>query len=236
MPDSSAPLTADTSKSTTVPVWDIPTRVFHWLLVAMMISAFLTYTFGDLNMTYHKWNGYGLLTLVTYRLLWGVFGSNTARFTNFVRGPGAIWAYLKSLNGPKPQKVLGHNPVGGLMVLALLGLILTQGAMGLFTTDDILVRGPLVHLVSSSWSAFAGTLHRVGFYVITGFAAAHVLAALFYLVVKKENLIVAMLTGKKPSTIVPEGETLSAKPLLRALILLMVSAGLVWLGVNVWTL
>ena len=236
MPDQSSTPALKNPPPASVPVWDMPTRLFHWLLVAMMAGAFLTYEFGDINMTYHKWNGYGLLTLVLYRLMWGVFGSNTAQFSNFVRGPGALWRYLKSQRTSRPQKVLGHNPVGGLMIIALLALILLQGAMGLFTTDDILVQGPLVHLVPSAWSDLAGTLHRIGFYIIAGFAAVHILAATFYWVVKKENLIRAMLTGRKPAAEVPPGETLAAKPLILAAVLLGLSAALVWLGVNIWTL
>ncbi|MEG3617525.1 cytochrome b/b6 domain-containing protein [Magnetovibrio sp. PR-2] len=226
MPDSS-----HTAPQHTTPVWDVPTRLFHWSLVAMMAAAFLTYEFADINMTWHKWNGYGLLTLVVYRVLWGVFGSNTARFASFVLGPGAVLRYLKS-----PTQTLGHNPVGALMVLALLSLILVQGSMGLFTTDEILVEGPLVHLVSSDWSSLAGTIHRLGFYVIAGFAGVHVLAALFYLVVKKENLIGAMFSGRKVNTHVPPGERLKPESRLRAIFLLAFSGALVWLSVNVWTL
>ncbi len=216
-----------------VAAWDIPTRLFHWILVTLIAAAYLTYEFGDVNMTYHMWNGYTILTLCLYRLLWGFFGSSTARFSDFIKGPKAVIGYILSLRGNAPQKYLGHNPVGGLMIVALLGLILTQGTMGLFTSDDILVEGPLVFLVSSDWVDTAGSIHRLGFWVIVSFAAVHVAAALFYLFVKKENLIRAMVSGKKEAEIVPAGEELQAASPLKALIFLAISAGIVWFGVNI---
>ena len=218
-----------------IPAWDIPTRLFHWVLVLLIANAYLTYEFGDVQMKWHMWNGYALLTLCLYRLIWGIVGSSTARFADFIKGPGAVIGYLASLKSDHPQKYLGHNPAGGLMILALLGLILTQGSMGLFTSDEILVEGPLVFLTSSDWVTFAGTLHRVGFWVIFGFAALHVAAAVFYLVVKKENLIKAMINGKKDRADVPDGARLQARSPVLALVCLLLSAGLVWVGVNIWT-
>ncbi|NVK20158.1 MAG: cytochrome b/b6 domain-containing protein [Methylocystaceae bacterium] len=216
-----------------IPAWDIPTRLFHWLLVALIASAYLTYEFGDVTMTYHMWNGYAILTLCLYRLLWGLIGSNTARFSQFIKGPGAIIGYLKSARTATPQKFLGHNPAGALMVLVLLALIIGQGSMGLFTTDEILVEGPLVFLASSDWVDLAGSLHRIGFWVIMGFVALHVVAAFFYLFVKKENLIRPMVTGNKEAESVPAGETLQPRSPLLALICLAISAGVVWFAVNI---
>ncbi|WP_135077749.1 cytochrome b/b6 domain-containing protein [Terasakiella sp. SH-1] len=217
-----------------IPTWDLPTRLFHWTLVALFINAYLTFEFGDVNMTYHMWNGYAILTLCLYRLLWGLFGSNTARFSDFIKGPKAVFTYLMSLKDPMPQKFLGHNPVGGLMVIALLLLLLGQGSMGLFTTDEIIVEGPLVFLASSDMVSLAGTLHRLGFWVILACVALHVSAALFYLIFKKENLIRAMVTGNKDAEIVPEGQELKQQSSFKALILLACSAGTVWLALNIW--
>lgn len=216
-----------------IPAWDLPTRLFHWLLVALIASAYLTYKFGDVTMTYHMWNGYAILTLCLYRLLWGLVGSNTARFCQFIKGPKAIFSYLKSAKTDQPQKFLGHNPAGALMVLALLGLLITQGSMGLFTTDDIIVEGPLVFLASGDFVSWAGTIHRIGYWVILGFAGFHVLAALFYVFVKKDNLIRAMIDGKKDKHSVPEGESLQARSPLLALACLLIAAGIVYLVVNI---
>ncbi len=218
---------------TKIPAWYIPTRLFHWILVLLILNAYLTYEFGDVLMTYHQWNGYAILTLCLYRVFWGVMGSNTARFSHFIKGPKAIIAYLRSITSDQPQKFLGHNPLGGLMVLALLSLLLTQGSMGLFTSDDIMVKGPLAYLASSSWVNFAGTLHRIGFWVILGFAALHILAALFYVFVKKDNLIRAMINGVKETSTVPKGEVLKPRSPILALLCLTLSASCVWLVVNI---
>jgi len=216
-----------------IPAWDLPTRLFHWILVGLIASAYLTYEFGDVTMTYHMWNGYAILTLCLYRLLWGLVGSNTARFSHFIKGPGAVIRYLNSACTSTPQKFLGHNPAGALMVVALLALIIAQGSMGLFTSDDILVEGPLVHLASTDLVDTAGSLHRIGFWVILGFVALHVLAAFFYLFAKKENLIRPMVTGKKDAHSVPPEESLQARSPVLALVCLALSAGLVWLAVNI---
>lgn len=216
-----------------IPTWDLPTRLFHWTLAALILCAYLSYKFGDITMTWHKWNGYAILTLCLYRLFWGLFGSSTARFSDFVKGPRTVFAYLKSLHSKTPEKYHGHNPVGALMVLALLCLILIQGSMGLFTSDDILVEGPLVYLASAKWVSLAGTIHRIGFWVIAGFAAIHVLAALFYLFFKKENLIKTMISGQKQAETVPQHSRLVAKPIWQAIGYLCLSALLIGFTVNI---
>ncbi|SCA55148.1 Cytochrome B561, bacterial [Candidatus Terasakiella magnetica] len=218
----------------TIATWDLPTRLFHWALVGLFINAYLTFEFGDVNMTYHMWNGYAILTLCLYRLFWGIIGSNTARFSNFIKGPKAVLSYLTSLIRPPSEKHLGHNPVGGLMVIALLMLLLGQGTMGLFTSDEIIVEGPLVFIASDDWVSLAGTLHRVGFWVILGFVGLHVSAAFFYLLFKKENLIRAMITGRKQSHTVPISQSLEKRPLYLAALCLGLAAGCVWLALNIW--
>jgi len=217
-----------------VAAWDLPTRLFHWLLVILMACAYLSYEYGDVNMTWHMWNGYALLTLGLYRLMWGLWGSSTARFSQFIKGPGVVFGYVKSQHTNQPQKYLGHNPVGALMVLSLLGLILVQGSMGLFTSDDIMVEGPLAYKASSDWVTFAGSIHRIGFWVITGFVGLHVFAVAFYLLVKKENLIRPMISGKKDIRFVPDGGVLIAAPLSRALLSVFLSCVVLWLVVNAW--
>jgi cytochrome b len=218
-----------------VAAWDLPTRLFHWLLVVLIACAYISYEFGDVQMKWHMWNGYAILTLCVYRLLWGVLGSSTARFSHFIKGPRAIFGYIHSLRTGQPQKYLGHNPVGALMVMALLVMILVQGTMGLFTSDDIFVEGPLVFLASSDWVTLAGSIHRLGFWVIVSFVGLHVLAALFYLLIKKENLIRAMVTGKKEDKTVPADDVLQEVSPFRALALLALSAVLVWTGLNIWS-
>ncbi|MTI08520.1 cytochrome B, partial [Rhodospirillaceae bacterium RKSG073] len=149
-------------------VWDIPTRLFHWLLVLLIAAAYVTAEFelGDLDMTYHMYVGYSILAFVIYRILWGILGSSSARFSDFIKSPKAVFSYIKSMYSSQPQKYLGHNPAGGLMVLALLTLILMQAIFGLFTTDDILVDGPLVHIASSSFVSFASSWHHTIFDIL----------------------------------------------------------------------
>lgn len=219
----------------TVEAWDLPTRLFHWVLAVLILCAYLSYEYGDVQMKWHMWNGYAILTLCLYRVLWGIFGSSTARFGDFVRGPRRIWGYVMSLRKGSAERYLGHNPLGACMVLALLLLILGQGSLGLFTSDDIFVDGPLVFLASSDWVSFAGSLHRIGFWVIVGFVGLHILAALFYVFVKRENLVRAMISGRKPVKQVPSTAQLQKAPLYRALFLLLLSAGVVWLSLNIWS-
>ncbi|MEO5335969.1 MAG: cytochrome b/b6 domain-containing protein [Magnetospirillum sp. WYHS-4] len=214
-----------------VRVWDLPTRLFHWALVALVADAFLSAKFGDVTMTWHKWNGYAILTLLAFRLIWGMIGSSTARFADFVRGPRAIAAYLRGEIHP-----YGHNPLGALMVLALLAMLAFQGTMGLFATDDILVSGPLKHTVSAATAKRFTGLHKIGYWAILGLVAVHVGAVLAYLLVRKENLTRPMITGYK-SAAGHAGEPFpTLEPLWRAGLALALAASIVWGGVNGWPL
>ena len=180
----------------TVPVWDLPTRLFHWILVALMIVQWLTAE-SDGAMQYHVWGGYAVLTLVLFRLIWGFAGSETARFSHFVRGPGAALDYVKALLRGETPLYLGHNPMGGWSILALLTLLLIQAGTGLFANDDITFDGPLSGWVSRSMSNWLTTVHKVNFNLLLLVIAAHISAVLFYLLVKRENLIHPMLSGRK---------------------------------------
>lgn len=188
---------SDTPQSLqTVKVWDLPTRLFHWTLVVLMIVQWLTAE-NSSTMDYHAWGGYAVLVLVLFRLMWGFVGSDTARFNDFVRGPQAGITYLKALLRGETPHYLGHNPVGGWSILALLVLLLIQAVTGLFANDDILVEGPLYSWVSKSTSDWLTTVHKVNFNLLLAVIALHVSAALFYLLVKKENLIHPMVSGVK---------------------------------------
>ncbi|MBP2232650.1 cytochrome b [Azospirillum agricola] len=178
-----------------VRVWDLPTRLFHWSLVLLVTVAVVSAKMDMLSI--HMLAGETILALVLFRLVWGVIGSQTARFADFVKGPRAILAYLAGSRGGAAPATLGHNPLGALMVVALLLALAVQAGSGLFTSDDILVDGPLVPLASSGAVATLGTLHRLladGILILVGL---HVLAVLGYLLVKKDNLIRPMITGRK---------------------------------------
>ncbi len=180
----------------TVKVWDLPTRLFHWILVALMIAQWFSAESSD-TMTYHVWGGYAVLSLVLFRLIWGFVGSETARFSHFVRGPGTALDYVKALQRGETPFYLGHNPMGGWSILAMLALLLIQAGTGLFASDDIMIEGPLYSAVSKDASEWLTTIHRLNFNLLLAMIAIHLLAVLFYLLVKRENLIHPMLSGRK---------------------------------------
>ena len=191
-------------------VWDLPTRLFHWGLVLLLIFSFVSgefsgwlgKTFGGRWKEWHFWSGYAVLALLIFRIAWGFVGGTTARFSHFVRGPGAAVAYLRGLFGPARVEI-GHNPVGGAMVVVLILAVLLQAGSGLFTSDDIDTMGPLAESVSSGFAARASTIHRLWYWVLLALIAVHVSASLFYWLVKRQNLVGPMINGHK---VVPSGE------------------------------
>ena len=211
-----------------VTVWDIPTRLFHWSLVALVLILWISGTQG--NLALHMSAGYALITLIVFRLIWGMIGSRSARFADFVRGPRAGLQYLsQSVRGQTPL-YLGHNPLGGWMVLALLALLLVQAGLGLFSEDNLGIdNGPLAHLVSGATVSWATFVHKnVTLIVLLVLIAVHVCAVLFYLLVKRDNLIGAMLTGRKKIAVTENPVPVRFVSPLRAVIALAVAAGIVW--------
>ncbi len=174
-----------------VPVWDLPTRLFHWLLVALI--AFSWWTAETERLDWHIWSGLAILTLLIFRLLWGFVGSSTARFASFVRGPRTVLAYVRGMHG---WRAIGHTPLGALSVLALLLLIGAQTVLGLFNSDnDGLVEGPLAPLISFDASDLVHELHDDVFDVLLAFIALHVAAVLSYRLALGKRLTRAMITG-----------------------------------------
>ena len=176
--------------SAPVPVWDRPVRVVHWL-VALLIPV-SWYTAENDIMDWHYRSGIAILGLVLFRLIWGVIGSSTARFVGFVKGPRGVADYLRGRSG----HVLGHNPLGALSVVGLLGMLSLQVGLGLFASDeDGLNSGPLSHLVSQETAEAAKDWHELGWKVLLVLIVLHVAAILFYLAVKRRNLVRPMITG-----------------------------------------
>ncbi|BDM63646.1 cytochrome b561 [Shewanella sp. NFH-SH190041] len=175
-----------------VKVWDIPTRIFHWLMVVLL--ALLWWSAEQGEMEWHMISAYVLAGLLLFRIIWGVWGSQTARFTDFVVSPANVWRYTKTLprQGIIPHH--GHNPLGGYMVIVLLLVMTTQFTTGLFATDDIFTEGPLYAWVSSDTSAILTWLHKNNFNLILFLASVHVLAVLVH-VGKGDKLLPAMVTG-----------------------------------------
>jgi cytochrome b len=177
---------------TRVRVWDLPTRLVHWLLVAGIAISWWTGETGRLE--WHRWSGYGLLGLVLFRIYWGFFGSSTARFARFVRGPRTVLAYLRGAW----QAVPGHNPLGALSVVALLALLFTQILLGLFAVDvDGIESGPLSEFVSFAAGRSAADWHGTLFNVLLWLIALHIAAILYYGFAKQQNLAGAMLHGER---------------------------------------
>ncbi|MBF0589739.1 MAG: cytochrome b/b6 domain-containing protein [Magnetococcales bacterium] len=221
---------------TSIRVWDPATRLFHWLLVAGIINAWLTWKYSDPLMRWHMWNGYGVLSLILFRIAWGVFGSSSSRFRDFLRGPRVVLEYLRGMMRGECDRHLGHNPLGGWSVVAMLVGVLVQGVAGLFASDDIMVEGPLTFLVSGGVISQLSSIHRSGYYLIGGLVALHLLAVAYHWVVKKDNLILPMITGHKHSDQVPAA--LHSGILWRsgwsALLTWVMMAGLLWTIINVW--
>lgn len=185
--------TPEPAKTAQIAVWDLPTRLFHWALVALV--GFSWWSAEEGHGDWHMWSGYAILSLLLFRLLWGLVGGSTARFTNFVRGPGAVVAYLRDMKG---WRGTGHSPLGALSVIALLGVLIAQVGLGLISVDDDgLVEGPLAHLVSLDTAEWAHELHEHDWFdIILVLVVLHVGAILFYRLVLGKKLVKPMLTGR----------------------------------------
>jgi cytochrome b len=178
-------------------VWDLPTRMFHWLLVVLGVFSFVTGKIGGNAMQYHEWSGVAILILLVFRITWGFVGSRASRFSDFVRGPVAVWRYAMSLIRGTSARYFGHNPLGGWSVLAMLLVLALQAGTGLFANDDIMTDGPLSLWVSKQASDRLTGLHKFNRYTLTVLVAIHFLAVMFHLFVKHENLIKPMISGIK---------------------------------------
>ena len=178
-------------------VWDLPTRLFHWLLVALVVASFVTVNLGGVWMTTHMKCGYVILGLLVFRIAWGIVGGRYARFSSFVRGPAVVLGYARNLMRQDAPKQLGHNPMGGWSVLAMLISIMIQAVSGLFANDDIFIKGPLYPFVGKANSDWLTHIHRLNQEVLLLLVGLHLMAVLFYLIIKHENLILPMFTGRK---------------------------------------
>lgn len=180
-----------------VKVWDLPTRVFHWTLVAAVCFMWLSAEIGGSWMAWHLRCGLLILGLLVFRLCWGIWGSDTARFSQFVRSPAQIKRYLCGEISENEQ--LGHNPLGALMVVALIGAVLFQVFTGLFAADDNtwLYNGYLSGLISEHAAIVARRVHMVFFNFLAILIVVHIAAVMFYKKMKGRDLITPMITGVK---------------------------------------
>lgn len=213
-----------------IKVWDLSVRIFHWSMVCLLALLWWSADIGE--MQWHQIFAYSLLILIGFRILWGIIGSDTARFSHFIHHPRVALDYLKGGRTKAGSVVLGHNPIGGYMVAVLIGMISLQLVTGLFATDDIFTEGPLYSYVSSETSGLLTWLHKMNFNAILALSAIHILAVVVH-AVKGDKLVGAMLSGYKK---VPKAAILSSeqnnlvfKSELFALVLLAIVAAVVFI-------
>ena len=178
---------------TVIRIWDLPIRLFHWLLVLCIAGSFVTINLGDEFIQWHAYFGYSILTLLIFRIVWGFVGSKHARFLSFIPSKQAIFDYLQG----RSPRVLGHNPIGALSVFALLFVLSVQVFTGLFVDDEVSFKGPLEKYVSGSVASFFSEIHEGNQVVILVLITIHIAAIIFYKKFKKEDLIKPMISGDK---------------------------------------
>ena len=219
--------------ATTRQVWDLPVRVVHWLLVVGIAGSYITHELGVAYFSWHRWFGYLVVVLASFRILWGLAGTRHARFAGFVRGPRKTLAYLLALLRGSPPVVPGHNPLGAWMVVFFLLTLLAQGVTGLFANDEIFNTGPLVGYVGDSLTLKLTSWHRRLFDWILIGVALHVVAIAAHRILAGHRLVGPMISGRKPAELVPEHEAISSSRLwLAALLLAALIAFLGWLVVK----
>ncbi len=175
-----------------VRIWDLPTRVFHWSLAALVTIALITGFIGGNLMAWHGRAGIAITGLLVFRVVWGLAGSTYARFSQFVRGPASVSTYLRG-----HWQGLGHNPLGAISVLAMLAVLAAQVATGLPGNDDIAFNGPLYDVVSKDFSNTMTSLHRLNAWLVAALVALHLGAIAFYVRIRKEDVLRPMLRGWK---------------------------------------
>jgi cytochrome b len=215
-----------------VRVWDLPTRVFHWLLAASVVASVITAKVGGNAMVWHIRLGLLALALLSFRLAWGFVGGYWSRFAAFVPSPTEVMAYLRGESGPGGRFDVGHSPLGALSVLALLALLIAQVATGLVADDEIATVGPLNRFVSSALALKATAWHKsFGQYLIITMVVLHVSAVLFYLLKRQRNLSGPMWHGDKrlpPQT--PAAADGVAQRALAAVLIAMALGGAWWIS------
>ncbi|WP_422822995.1 cytochrome b/b6 domain-containing protein [Variovorax humicola] len=204
-------------------IWDLPTRVFHWSLAAAVIGQLVTGLSG--LMEWHFRLGYTVLALLLFRLLWGFVGGRWSRFASFLYSPRWVLAYLRGR--AHPDHLIGHNPLGALSVFALLGILVLQVCTGLVSDDEISAAGPLTRFVPGSVVSLASRWHtQFGMWGVISLASLHVLAVLYYVLVKRQRLVGPMISGDKLLTglLVAESRD-TASTRFTALVLFALCAG-----------
>jgi cytochrome b len=217
-----------------VRVWDAPTRLFHWSLAMCFIGLIVSGQIGGAAMVWHFRFGYGVLTLLLFRLVWGFQGGYWSRFATFTYWPSQILGYLRGK--ADPQQHVGHNPLGALSVFAMLALLALQVTSGLMSDDEISAAGPLTRFVSAEWVTSATYYHKeIGKLMLILLVTVHLCAICFYFLRKRENLLRPMLTGDKTLTFSTTSASDTPIDRLKATVIFLICGGVVasaltWLG------
>ena len=219
MPNSA--LSSESSESK-AELWDAPVRIFHWMLALCILFSWITADAGW--MTVHLVLGVTALILISFRIVWGIIGSSTARFRSFLTRPGRAVRYLSKSLGDDHQYHGGHNPAGGYMVIAMLAVLFLQAASGLISNNDLGFAGPLADVISKNASDEATILHAAIFNVLVMFVWLHMVAVFYYVLVKQDDLLSPMIKGAKSTSQLPENYKFTRAPYIHATVTLLVVA------------
>lgn len=211
-----------------VRVWDLPVRLFHWLLAVCVTGSFVSAKIGGNAMVWHERFGLATLALLLFRILWGFWGSHHARFASFVRGPSVVMATIRmmrrnSLDRPMPAP-LGHSPVAAVSVLAFLFFFSAQAVLGLMASDDIAFDGPWVKYVSSGVVDWATRLHKLNQWVLLGLIALHLSAIAYFRMAWRQNLVGPMISGDQKAEVIATASRDDATLRVRAVLIFAVTA------------
>jgi cytochrome b len=212
-----------------VRVWDLPTRIFHWALVAGVLGLAISGTIGGNAMIWHFRFGYAVLTLLLFRIVWGLVGGRWSRFGAFIYSPQSVYNYLKGRG--KAEHAVGHSPIGAGSVFAMLGFLLAQVGTGLLSDDEIAFAGPLTRFVSNATVSLSTNYHKnIGKWILLALVLLHILAIVFYLW-RKHNLLGAMLHGDKELvTDVPASRDDAASRTAALVVLAACAGGVYWIS------
>jgi len=214
-----------------VRVWDLPTRVFHWLLAGCVVASIASAWIGGNAMVWHMRLGYAVFTLLAFRLMWGIVGGHWSRFATFAYAPATTLRYLRGGSRPDEHHEVGHNPLGAFSVFGVLALLAAQVGTGLFADDEISNTGPLIRFVTGETSLALTRWHKgYGQWLIIALVVLHIAAILYYQLAKRRDLVRPMLQGDKALTVAaPASRDNAASRLLAAALLSMCAGGVAWL-------
>lgn len=204
-----------------VRIWDLPTRIFHWLLAVLVLTSILSANIGGNAMAWHFRSGYAIFTLLAFRMAWGFVGGRWSRFGSFLYAPATSLRYLRGTSLPHEHHHVGHNPLGAWSVFALLGILAVQVSTGLVADDEIASSGPLVKFVTGATSSAATGWHKnFGQWIIVGLAVLHVGAVAFYGLRRRQDLVTPMLRGDKllGADVPPSTDNIGSRTLALAIV------------------